>query len=179
MNEKQIYFHLDFKDDENQDLKISIKKMKANNDDSWETDSIGSASDLTQLNYSEPNDSVNLTKPPPKVSTLSKPSHNFKVDVSKLGWNLPTNDLSKAGQLDNISVDSYIVGDDELKAIEREKTLNPVNPNYKQVYEDLMIRISKDKDSPNDNSRELGEKKESSNEPKSQEPVSEESEASK
>ena len=115
--------------------------MKSNREHDADADSIGSASDLTQLDYTEP---VKVTKPPVKSSLAVNPSPNLKTDSSKLGWNLPTNDLSKAGQLDNLSVDSYIVGDEELKAIEREKALDPVNPNYKQVYQGLMVRLTKE-----------------------------------
>ena len=115
--------------------------MKSNKEPEDDADSIGSASDLTQLDYTEP---VKVTKPPVKSTAVAKPGPSLKVDSNKLGWNLPTNDLSKAGQLDNISVDSYIVGDEELKAIEREKALDPVNPNYKQVYQGLMIRLGQD-----------------------------------
>ena len=59
------------------------------------------------------------------------------LDEKKLGFNLPTNDLSKAGNLDAISVDSYFVGDDELEDINVEKQLDPMNPNYKIVYEKM------------------------------------------
>ena len=116
--------------------------MKSNKEDDWETDSIGSASDLTQLDEAEP---VKVTKPTASKSTVPpKKANNLSLDTNKLGWNLPTNDISKAGQLDNISVDSYIVGEEELKAIEKEKSLDPVNTNYKHVYEGLMVRLSKE-----------------------------------
>ena len=59
-------------------------------------------------------------------------------DDKKLGFNLPTNDLSKSGDLDNISVDSYCIGNDELEDIKIEKQINPINPDYKTVYEKIQ-----------------------------------------
>lgn len=60
------------------------------------------------------------------------------LDQGKLGFNLPTNDTTKSGQLDSLSVDSYWIGDDEIEDIEREKQLDPVNPNYKNVYNKVI-----------------------------------------
>lgn len=47
---------------------------------------------------------------------------------------MPTNDTTKSGQLDNLSVDSYWVGEEELDEIEKEKQTDPVNVDYKAVY---------------------------------------------
>jgi len=61
-----------------------------------------------------------------------------ELNENKLGFNLPTNDLSKSGCLDDQSVDSYFVGDEELKDIDLEKKLDPINPNYKLVYDKIQ-----------------------------------------
>ena len=61
-----------------------------------------------------------------------------QLNENKLGFDLPTNDLSKSGCLDDQSVDSYFIGDDELKDIDLEKKLDPINPNYKLVYDKIQ-----------------------------------------
>jgi hypothetical protein len=100
----------------------------------WETSSIGSSDDLVR----EDEDNTN-----------HKANNNTGASVN-LGWNLPTNDLSKAGNLDTLSVDSYWVGEEEIDDIEREKQIDPINPNYKAVYEKmqnkLVISSENDKD---------------------------------
>lgn len=82
----------------------------------WENDSIGSANDL----------------------------ENNEQDKEKLGFNLPTNDKTKVGTLDTISVDSYWVGEEEIEEIENEKKLDPINPNYKGVYEKMQAKINEE-----------------------------------
>jgi hypothetical protein len=69
------------------------------------------------------------------------PSTTNRLDASKLGWNLPVNDIHKAGKLDQMSVDSYFVGDKELDEIEKQKKLDPINPNYRVVYDGLIERV--------------------------------------
>ncbi len=100
----------------------------------WETSSIGSSDDLVREGEDNPD---------------HKAINNSGAGVN-LGWNLPTNDLSKAGNLDTLSVDSYWVGEEEIDDIEREKQIDPINPNYKAVYEKmqnkLVISSEKDKD---------------------------------
>ena len=85
----------------------------------WETSSIGSSGDLAN----ETNALVNRQN-------------------ATLGWNLPTNDTSKAGNLDTLSVDSYWVGEDELEEIEKEKQNDPINPNYRAVYEKIQMKLN-------------------------------------
>lgn len=65
---------------------------------------------------------------------VAKPPDPKNLECSKLGFNLPTNDSTKLGQLDNLSVDSYWVGETELDEIEKEKKSDPLNVNYKGVY---------------------------------------------
>jgi hypothetical protein len=45
-----------------------------------------------------------------------------QLDQNKLGFNLPTNDKSKDGDLDNLSVDSFWIGDDEEQENEKKVT---------------------------------------------------------
>ena len=89
----------------------------------WETSSIGSSDDLIN-GSNHASDGVNV------------------ATVGGLGWNLPTNDLTKAGTLDNLSVDSYWVGEDEIEEIEKEKQQDPVNPNYKAVYAKIQTKLA-------------------------------------
>jgi hypothetical protein len=56
------------------------------------------------------------------------------LEYGKLGANLPTNDQTKTGQLDNLSVDSYWVDEEEIDEIDKEKQLDPVTLDYKAVY---------------------------------------------
>lgn len=102
----------------------------------WETSSIGSSADLVGG------------------------GDDIKIDhrnscTGALGWNLPTNDLLKAGNLDTLSVDSYWVGEEEIEEIEKEKIIDPVNPNYKAVYEKMKnkVNISSQKDNEKDESK--------------------------
>ena len=67
-----------------------------------------------------------------------KEKEEEQLNENKLGFDLPTNDLSKSGCLDDQSVDSYFIGDDELKDIDLEKKLDPINPNYKLVYDKIQ-----------------------------------------
>lgn len=55
------------------------------------------------------------------------------LDDTRLGFNLPSNDYSKSGTLDDISVDSYWVAEEEIKEAEQEKKLDPANPNLKKI----------------------------------------------
>ena len=98
----------------------------------WETSSIGSSEDLVGGGEENINEQ--------SVS-----------GIASLGWNLPTNDLSKAGNLDTLSVDSYWVGEEEIDEIEKEKQIDPINPNYKAVYEKLQnkLNFSSEKDKNN------------------------------
>jgi len=41
-------------------------------------------------------------------------------------------------QLDNLSVDSYWIEEEELNNIKKEKESHPANPNYKSVYEKVV-----------------------------------------
>ena len=99
----------------------------------WETSSIGSSEDLVGGGEENMNEQ--------SVS-----------GIASLGWNLPTNDLSKAGNLDTLSVDSYWVGEEEIDEIEKEKQIDPINPNYKAVYEKLQnkLNFSSEKDKNNE-----------------------------
>jgi hypothetical protein len=90
----------------------------------WETSSIGSSEDLVN----DPNDSHDIN-----VKSNEK--------TANLGWNLPTNDVTKAGTLDTLSVDSYWVGEEEIEEIEKEKQNDPINPNYKSVYNKIQAKI--------------------------------------
>ena len=95
-----------------------LNNSKLNN--SWETSSIGSADDLINEIEAE--------------------------EKAKLGWNLPTNDKTKAGTLDDISVDSYWVEEEEIENIEKAKEDDPVNPDYKAVYQQVKIKYNKNKE---------------------------------
>jgi hypothetical protein len=95
------------------DIQLVKEEEQAINDNS-DTNSIGNADDL--LAECQP----------------------YKLDLNKLGWNLPTNDLKKSGQLDNLSVDSYWIEEEELNNIKNEKESHPANPNYKSVYEKVV-----------------------------------------
>jgi hypothetical protein len=94
-------------------IKIEINEVERKMLDYSDDNSIGSADDL-----------------------LTDQNNNKNKDF--LGFNLPTNDLTKSGQLDNISVDSYWINEDDIDDINREKELDPVNPNYKSVYENTI-----------------------------------------
>jgi hypothetical protein len=116
-----------------------INNSKLNN--SWETCSIGSADDLINELEAE--------------------------EKTKLGWNLPTNDKTKAGTLDDISVDSYWVEDEEIENIEKAKEEDPVNPDYKAVYQKVIIKYNKNKDTQQAESVEiLSNKNENDNQTK-------------
>ena len=96
--------------------------------------SIGDADDLLQ----EPNeDNVNDNNNNNRLTTSSMAAGS-ELNKFKLGWNLPTNDLSKSGQLDTISVDSYWVDEKQIEDIAAEKAKDPCNPNYKAVYEKMI-----------------------------------------
>jgi hypothetical protein len=64
------------------------------------------------------------------------------LDSTKLGFDLPTNDSSKAGKLDQMSVDSYWVDDEHIQKINELKKVDPVKPDYQQVSEYQSIKQS-------------------------------------
>ena len=113
---------------QNQEIKIEINEVDRQILDNSDTDSIGSADDLIDQNNNK-NNNNNL-----------------------LGFNLPTNDLTRAGQLDNISVDSYWINEEEIDDINKEKELNPVNPNYKSVYKSMIKKYTENQTKENENS---------------------------
>lgn len=67
-------------------------------------------------------------------------SDSNDLERGKLGFNLPTNDKTKSGQLDNLSVDSYWVDQEYMDEVEKEKHLNPVTLDFKTVYHKLHDR---------------------------------------
>lgn len=85
------------------------------------------------------NNSINET-----TSNHMSPVHH--LETGKLGFNLPTNDTTKSGQLDNLSVDSYWVGEQELEEIEKEKKTDPISLDYKVVYHKMRDRAKVDTD---------------------------------
>ena len=113
---------------QNQEIKIEINEVDRQILDNSDTDSIGSADDLIDQNNNK-NNNNNL-----------------------LGFNLPTNDLTRSGQLDNISVDSYWINEEEIDDINKEKELNPVNPNYKSVYKSMIKKYTEKQTKENENS---------------------------
>ena len=115
---------------QNQEIKIEINEVDRKILDNSDTDSIGSADDLIlDQNNNKNNNNNNL-----------------------LGFNLPTNDLTRSGQLDNISVDSYWINEEEIDDINKEKELNPVNPNYKSVYKSMIKKYTENQTKENENS---------------------------
>ena len=46
------------------------------------------------------------------------------LDENRLGFNLPTNDKSKSGDLDNLSVDSYWIDDDDENKLNENENQN-------------------------------------------------------
>jgi hypothetical protein len=115
-------------------IESDVKKDPKWND--YETSSIGSSADLVG-----DDDDIKI--------------ENRNSRTGTLGWNLPTNDLLKAGNLDTLSVDSYWIGEEEIEEIEKEKIIDPVNPNYKAVYEKMKnkVNISSQKDSEKDDTK--------------------------
>ncbi len=113
---------------ENESIKIEINEVESKTLDNSDAGSIGSADDLLD---------------------------NNKNNKDFLGFNLPTNDLTKSGQLDNISVDSYWINEDDIDDINREKKLDPINPNYKSVYKNTIRKFkeTKIKENVNDNEK--------------------------
>jgi hypothetical protein len=114
---------------QNQEIKIEINEVDRQILDNSDTDSIGSADDLIDQNNNKNNNNNSL-----------------------LGFNLPTNDLTRSGQLDNISVDSYWINEEEIDDINKEKELNPVNPNYKSVYKSMIKKYTENQTKENENS---------------------------
>jgi hypothetical protein len=104
-------------------IEVTIEETDPNISNSYDNDndSIGSADDL----LTDPNNNK-------QVETGGA---NFIKDKLLLGFNLPSNDVAKSGQLDTMSVDSYWVDDEDIDQIEEEKRIDPVNPDYKSVYE--------------------------------------------
>ena len=109
------------------------------------------ATRVTLVSYSSIGDADDLLQEPTDAGENSDESKTNKTQLSllscfstnesnkfKLGWNLPTNDLSKSGKLDTISVDSYWVNEQEIEDIAAEKARDPCNPNYKAVYGKMM-----------------------------------------
>ncbi len=116
---------------QNETIKIEINEVEMKTLDNSDASSIGSADDL----LTDQNNNAN--------------------DKNFLGFNLPTNDLTKSGQLDNISVDSYWINEDDIDDINREKKLDPVNPNYKSVYKNTIRKFNESqiKENMNDNEK--------------------------
>ena len=50
------------------------------------------------------------------------------LDKAKLGFDLPSNDLSKAGKIDQMSVDSFWINDEDIK-IKEESKLDSIKTN--------------------------------------------------
>jgi hypothetical protein len=55
---------------------------------------------------------------------LLKDEESDELCPAKLGFELPTNDKTKVGTLDNLSVDSYWVGEEEIDENEENKQKN-------------------------------------------------------
>ena len=65
-------------------------------------------------------------------------SSDLLLDKSKLGFDLPSNDQSKAGKLDQMSVDSFWVDDNDIKKIEELKKIDPIKLDFNQVYKQKL-----------------------------------------
>jgi hypothetical protein len=103
-----------------------------------DNDSIGSPCDLFDDSDKE-------------VEEETQQQQHLDLEKKKLGFNLPTNDRTKSGQLDTLSVDSYWVGEDEIDEIESEKQADPVNPNYKNVYTKMKMKQQQNNNNSSDN----------------------------
>jgi hypothetical protein len=93
------------------DSKIELDEVE-DKQDCWDTFSLHNLDEA--LNQDIANDNKSLTCSLEKVDALVKEIYNKDLlEKNKLGFDLPTNDKTKDGDLDNMSVDSFWIGEDE------------------------------------------------------------------